>query len=167
MKTIQRPSIFTQSPESLGYAFLASTGNGTYPAANDAIFIPVKLERPALVKRLFALNGNSLNGNIDMGIYTKDGARIVSIGSTAQAGVVAIQFFDITDTFLTPNLYYMAVAMNNNSATLRRFNITAIRQQQFGILRAASAFPLPSSVTFTSVNAAFVPNIGMELTGLS
>lgn len=166
MRTIQRPSISTQSPEALGYFFIASSGVAAFPASNDAIFVPFTIERPALVKRLFSVNGNVTSGNIDMGIYTSDGGRIVSIGSTAQAGTTTKQFFDITDTYLSPGQYYMAVAMNNTTGTLRRFNITVLRQQHFGVLKMATAFALPAAATFATVTAAYIPSIGMELVGI-
>lgn len=167
MRTIQRPSICTYSPECLGKYFISGGSNATFPAANDAIFLPVLLQRPALVKRLFSANGNVAGNNIDMGIYTNDGARIVSIGSTAQSGTSTLQFFDITDTYLTPGYYYLAVAMNGTTGTLRRCNITVIRQQHFGMLKATSAFALPASVTFTTVTATYIPIIGMELLGIT
>lgn len=166
MKTIQRPSIYTQSPECLGYAFLSSSSNASFPAANDAIFLPFKLERPALIKRMFSVNGNVVSGNIDLGIYTRDGRRIVATGSTAQTKLTSMQFISITTTFINPGLYYLAIAMDNNTGVIRRFNISIIRQQHFGVLRAASAFPLPSSVTFATVNSTVLPNIGMELLGV-
>jgi hypothetical protein len=167
MRTIQRPSIYTQSAESLGLFFGAGTGVAAWVAINVALFVPVKLERPALVKRLFCANGNVVSGNIDMGIYTVDGARIVSIGSTPQAGTTALQFFNITDTLLMPGQYFMAVALDNTTGTLRRFNISIIRQQHMGVLKAANAFALPSSVTFATTADNYIPNIGMELLGIT
>lgn len=167
MRTIQRPSISTQSPEMLGCYFISTSGAATFPAANDALFLPFTITRSALVNRLFSMNGNVVSGNIDMGIYTLDGTRIVSKGSTAQAGVTAMQLFSISPTLLSPGQYYLAVALDNNTGTLRRFNITVIREQHFGMLKATSSFPLPESVTFATVTAQYIPNIGMDLVGVA
>jgi hypothetical protein len=166
MITIQRPSIWTLSYEAIGPNFLSgpsSSATGTFPATNDALFVPIVLDRPALVTRMFTCNGNSAGNNVDVGIYTADGARIVSKGSTAQSGTTTLQFFDITDTYLSPGRYFMAVAADGTSATFRRFNPTIIRMQQFGILKATSAFPLPTSVTFTTPTAQYIPSMGLEL----
>lgn len=166
MKTIQKPSISTLSPEALGYKFIAASSAAVFPAANDALFVPVVLQRPVLVGRMFSANGNVASGNLDLGIYTLAGRRIVSKGSTAQAGITTLQFLDINETYLGPGWYYMAVAMDNGVGTLRRFNISIIRQQHFGVMKAVSAFPLPLSVTLITPTATYIPHIGMELVGL-
>jgi hypothetical protein len=163
-----RPSIHTLSAESLGYGLiLGSPANAAYPASNDAIFIPVTLYRPALVTRLFVANGNVTSGSMDMGIYTLDGSRIVSFGvMTTQTGTQVLQFFNITDTYLSPGKYYMAIVINNGTATLRRYNVSIIREQMYGVLKATSAAPLPASVTFATMTAAYIPSMGMELMGV-
>lgn len=166
MNTIQKPSIATLSPEALGYKFIGASSAAAFPAANDALFVPVMLQRSILIRRMFSANGNVASGNLDLGIYTLDGKRIVSKGSTAQAGVTTLQFLDIDKTHLGPGWYYMAVAMDNGTGTLRRFNISVIRQRHFGVMKAVSAFPLPLSVSLTTVTATYVPSIGMELVGL-
>lgn len=167
MRVMSRPSIFTASPEMLGNFILGASGIATnWPAANDAIFEPVTLFRPVLVKRLFSHNGSAVNGNIDMGIYTVDGARIVSIGSTAQAGTSVLQFFDIADTYLSPGRYYLAVAMSSTTGRVARTTPSIIRLQHAGVLKMATALPLPTVATFATVTAAFLPTIGMELMGV-
>lgn len=166
-RLLTRPAIHTCSPEALGSQFaafqIASPGSTTnWPAANEAIFVPFILDRPALVKRMFTANGSTVNGNVDVGIYTWDGARIVSIGSTAHAGTSTLQFFNITDTYLGVGQYYMAAAADG-TARIQRYSVTIILCQHFGVLKMASAFALPASVTFATVTTAYVPHIGMEL----
>lgn len=167
MKTIQRPSISTLSREALGFALLQGSGNSTWPTANDALFIPFTIRRYALVQRMFSINNNVASGNLDLGIFTSDGTRIVSTGSTAQSGTSQKQFFPLFSPprYLSPNQYYMAIAMNNTTGGIRRLNISIIRQQMAGMLKATSAFPLPASVVFTTVTATYIPLIGMDLVG--
>ena len=169
MFTIALPAIHTMSRQALGgngINFAGPTLGTAWPVANTAMFVPVNISRPALVQRLFSVNGTTVSGNIDMGIYTLDGAKIVSIGSTAQAGTSALQFYNIADTYLSPGQYYMAVALDNNVGKVGRYNITVIRCQQAGVLKATSSFALPASVTFATVTSAFIPSIGMELMGI-
>lgn len=166
MRYVSRSSIWTLSPEMLGYTLGSGPGNGAWPAANDALFLPLNLSRPIHVKRLFALNGNVTGGNIDLGVYSADGGLITSIGSTAQSGASALQFFDITDVFISPGLYYVAVAKNDTTGTLRRQTTTVIRNQMYGMLKMASAFPLPAVATFATVTATYVPLIGLDLGGV-
>lgn len=164
---ISKPCIATHSVEALGWfnCGLATPGNGTWPAANDAIFIPFTIERPITVKRMYSMNGNVAGNNLDLGIYTLDGARLIAGGSTAQSGTSTIQFLDITDHFLSPGSYYMAVAMSNTTGTFRRWATSIIQLQMMGVMKATSALPLPASVTLTTLTAAYVPEIGMELQG--
>jgi hypothetical protein len=56
----------------------------TWPAANRALLIPFRVSAPWVVRRVFWYNGNDPTGNADMGIYTLDGRRLCSIGSTAR-----------------------------------------------------------------------------------
>ena len=52
------------------------------------------------------------NDNIDVGIYSADGTRIVSAGSTAQSGTEIAQNFAIADTLIGPGDFYLAMVMN-------------------------------------------------------
>jgi hypothetical protein len=56
--------------------------------------------------------------------------------------------------------------MDNTTGTLFRSNLSVQRLQGIGMAKTASAFALPSSVTFATVTAAFMPLIGAELTEL-
>lgn len=141
----------------------STPSSAAFPAANDAIFVPVHIKQATLIKRLFCSNGGTASGNVDVGIYTEDGARIVSSGSTAQAGTTVPQFFDITDFILGPGRYYFAVAMDNGTGTLFRANITALRLSAIGMAKMATAFPLPATATLATVTAAFLPLIGAEV----
>lgn len=141
----------------------ATPASATFPAANDAIFVPVTIEQTVLIKRLFSLNGATASGNIDVGIYSDSGGRIVSAGSTAQAGTSIPQFFDITDIVITPGRYYLAVAMNNTTGTLFRASTGIAKLQAMGLAKQATAFALPTSATFATVTAAYLPMIGAEV----
>lgn len=144
---------------------VATPGSGAWPAANDAIFVPMSLRFPAMALRMWIINGATATGNVDVGLYTMGGDRIVSIGSTAQSGTTAPQYFNITDTYLSPGNYYMAVAMDGTTGTTRRFNFAVERCQAAGIVKATTAFALPATVTFTSITAAYIPQVGVDLIG--
>lgn len=156
------------SEECVGIDLGAQSGGATpssaaWPAANDALFVPLYLCQPVVVTRLYSVNGSTVSGNIDMGIYAEDGARIASIGSTAQSGSTALQFFNITDTPLAPGRYYLAVALDNTTGTLFRSNLTVVRNQTLGLAKMASAFALPATATFATVTSGFFPFVGAEI----
>lgn len=141
----------------------AGPASAVFPASNDAIFVPVYLKQTMLIQRLFSINGATASGNIDVGIYAEDGAKITSAGSTAQSGTNVPQFFNITDVAIGPGRYYLAVAMDNGTGTLFRVNTTVARCQTLGMAKMATAFALPASATFATCTAGFIPLIGAEV----
>lgn len=145
-----------------------SATSGAWPTNNKAIYIPFRLTRPFVFDKLFILNGATASGNIDLGVYSADGTKIVSKGSTAQSGTNAIQSLAVSSTELGPGLFYMAAAFSSTSGTSFRINpsvsgITVINQA--GIAMQTSAFALPATATFASAVDTYVPIMG--LTGRS
>lgn len=165
MRTIAKSAISTFSIEMQEVSVLAAPASAAWPAANDALFMPLVLFRPALVKRLFVANGATAGNNVDMGIYSADGSKIVSIGSTAQAGTSVLQFFDIADTYLSPGQYYLALAFDGTTATIKRISLAVIRLKQMGVMKMASAFALPAAATFATVTSSVFPLCGLDLGG--
>jgi hypothetical protein len=86
-----------------------STGSSYFnpqpvPAADMAVYMPVLVKRLVVVRRLFAAV-SGVAGNVDIGIYSASGVRVVSTGLTAAASSMAV---DITDTTIAPGFYYLA-----------------------------------------------------------
>jgi hypothetical protein len=161
-------TISTNSLESLGgllTAYAAPPGSfsasAAYPLANLALYIPFVVCQRVPVVRLFSNNGGGVSGNIDLGIYDHTGQRLVSTGSTAQAGVSAPQMFTVAVT-LGAGRYYLAVAMDNTTGTLRRYNLSALHWVGAGVAEQTSAFPLPATATFATMTRAYMPIIGLS-----
>lgn len=156
-------SLHTLSDLSLGQmAAAVPTASAVWSSANRAIFIPLHLPGPVLVKRLFVVNGTVASGNIDVGLYTAGLARIVSAGSTAQTGTSTLQFFDIADTPLSPGLVYLAVALDNTTGTTATTSVSGNAQRTGGVFQMASAFVLPSTATPAALVAS-APLVGIEI----
>lgn len=152
----------------VGIALGAMSGGSTpssavWPVANDALYVPFTVKQGVMIKRLYVVNGTAVSGNIDAGIYTQGGARIVSAGSTVQAGTSAPQFFDVADFMLGPGRYYFAVALDNITGTVLRANHSVARLKALGMAKQASAFALPASATFATVTDLFLPLMGAEI----
>src|ERR1044072_5106370 len=145
--SVPSTTLLPHSAESLSISTtgVSAPSSAVFPAANRALYVPFRLSDPITVVKMFVLNGATVSGNIDVGIYDAVGTRLVSKGSTAQAGTSAIQEFDITDTRLGPGLFYMAVAMDNGTATLFRKSINNFFLRAAGMFQQASAFALPRS----------------------
>lgn len=134
--------------------------SSAFPAANRAILYPFYLSEDITVTQLWAYNGATASGNIDVGIYDSAFARQISSGSTAQSGTNVLQVFDVTDTPLTAGQYYMAVAMDNATGTLFRQAQQAEFMRSIGCFQMASAFALPSTITPAAVTSNYVPHVG-------
>jgi hypothetical protein len=142
------------------------TASGAWPTANLAILVPCPIASPFLVTQIYVFNGTAVSGNIDVGIYTAEGALVVAAGSTAQTGTSSIQAFNVTDTLLAPGLYYLACALDNNTGIVSHNVPPATQCRMMGVRQATSAFALPSTVTFAAAANAYVPCIYLTAAGV-
>lgn len=123
---------------------------------NTATFVPLYLPETTTAVKLFWLNGDAVSGNVDIGIYTEDGALLTSAGTTAQAGISVIQEVDIPDIELTgPRRYYFAFVMSVAAPSTSSKVSTArlgdpIAARMFGMAEQTSALPLPATATLTT-----------------
>lgn len=139
----------------------SSFASAVWPTANTAFFIPTFVAEQVLVTQLFSQNGSAVSGNIDVGIYTMDGTRIVSSGSTAHASGNANQLFNITDTLLGPGVFYLALALDNVTGAITRYLMpTSVPSGVLGVCEMATAFPLPAMATLVTTATNYVPGFG-------
>lgn len=159
------PTITPYSLYSIGRNLISSFGGSesvvAWPLANRAYFVPFSINQTMVITQLFASNGTTASNSIDLGIYDDNGVRLVSTGSTLQAGTSTLQVINITDTTIGAGRYYMAMAMNGTTGTNKSFSTTAVQNQAMGTFLMATAFPLPATVTFAQNTTAFVPNMGL------
>jgi hypothetical protein len=163
-----RPGEITINPwsyQSLGPA-LNQAGQGTpatqnFVTANLAVFIPFWVPEPIVIYKMGWGNGAAVAGNLDCGIYSEAGSKLVSSGSTAASGTSVIQAVDVGDTTLARGRYYLALASDTSGATQKVIAVlpAAGIGQSLGLLQTAAAFALPASVTFAKYASAFVPMV--------
>lgn len=141
----------------------------TWPVANRAYYFPMWVPWPYPVKRIWWVNGTSVTTtNVDFGIYTIDGTRLYSTGSTVMAGASAAQYVTPSpDLILSPGRYYFA--LSDDSTTLGRgfFGNAAVsvsRCRRAGILQEDSALPLPATMTPVAVTSSMVSLCGVTRT---
>jgi hypothetical protein len=141
-----------------------SIGNNTWFSANAALFVPFRLSRPFVFNTIFVISGTA-SGNIDVGVYSADGTRLVSKGSTAMAGTSVVQSFAVTSTTLGPGQFYFAAAIDNTTGSVAGLGAGAgagiAYEKMFGMAQMASAFPLPATATFATVTTTNIPHIGI------
>jgi hypothetical protein len=131
---------------------ISSPSSAAFESANRAVYAPIRVPGPCVVRRLWWANGATVSAsyNVDCGIYAdsdgKPGAKLVSSGSTAQGTASQVQFVDVTDTTLAPGIYWLALTCSSLSATFFR-TIVAANWDASARLEEASALPLPASAT--------------------
>lgn len=139
-----------------------ATNNAVWTTANIARYYPVLVPEPTIVTKIAVRIGTS-SGNLDLGIYDEQGVRLVSSGSTAMAATSTMQVIDITDTLLTPGVYYLAIAVDNTTASFNNINNStgplAGACSMMGIRQEASAFPLPATATFAATTSDYLMTI--------
>lgn len=138
-----------------------ATTAAAWGTANRAVFIPFVIETPVTVQQVCWVNGATVNGSVDMGVYNPDGTLIVSAGSTGQSGANSLQSVDVTDTPLTPGTYFMAMASDSATGTyLANTNLGVPTLRAACVQIQATAFPLAtnaSPATFANPAAAYLP----------
>lgn len=135
--------------------------SAVYPSANLAIYIPFRIQSPINIAQLFWYNGATATGNVDMGVYSKDGQRILSSGTTAQTGTNALQLVDITDVRIGAGMYWIALACDSGSSTFFSTTLGAVGLHTLaGIKQQASAFVLPTTATFADAAQDYFPLFG-------
>jgi hypothetical protein len=156
------------STDSLGPMLNAmgiALASAAHPEINRATFVPFSVQSPMTVVKMFTLNGSTINGNVDVGIYDANGVRLVSSGSTAHAGASVIQEFNITDTLLLPGLYYLAIASDSATATFEVWSANGAILRSLGVVgQQTTGFPLPATATFALLaGGARVPFVSATL----
>ena len=147
---------------------LNTIGTLTWPAANTAFFVPMWIPFAYPVRRVFWANQTVTTQNMDFGIYTADGSRIYSTGSTAASGANAPQYVTpSTDFILAPGRYYFALSDSSTTANEGGQGSSApalARLRLAGVLEETSALPLPATMTPVAATNSRFPLCGVTLT---
>lgn len=131
--------------------------SAAWPASNTAVYTPYLLTETVVAQQIAFIVGTS-SGNIDVGIYSETGTRLVSSGSTA-CGASGVQAVDITDTTLTPGVYFVAMNCDNTTATFNRTaGITNAAMRFYGVQNeAVGSVTLPATATMANPTWSYVP----------
>lgn len=144
----------------LATAAPASTAWGTI---NLVRAYPFVLPEPLRVLKLWLYKGATVTGNCDVGVYTEDGTRLVSAGTTAVAATGSIlQEFDVTDTQLGRGRYYCAALMSLTTTTAFANTLVVSQGKLLGWLDGGSGnAALPATITWAVASSAVQPLFGL------
>jgi len=156
----------TQSMFSVGGAVLANGGacsSAAWPTTNRAYFFPFVLTTTRTYVLAIWANGATVSGNVDLGIYDTDGTRKTSTGSQAQSGTSVNQKFTLASALtLAPGRYFMAMSVDNTTATVIRATCSAPSGRVCGSQMMDSAFVLPATATFARYAGSHIPLFGFS-----
>lgn len=135
---------------------------GAWPSANLAIYIPVVVPVPVVVRSLWFGCGSTGTGNVDMAVYDANGTALIAATAGAKTAATTEQVFNTTDTFLAAGIYYIGLSSDSATDTFHRNIPTAPLAAAYGCLTESSAYPLPSTATWVVNNTlAYLPLVGM------
>jgi hypothetical protein len=120
-----------------------------WPGANTATYVPFLMQEHFTVDRL-TVNVTSTGGNLDLGIYSEQRARLTASGVTAVAAA-GVQTVDVANVTLAPGLYYVAMWASLTGAAFLGYNSTFTALRASGAAQeTALASGLPATATFGS-----------------
>lgn len=156
------------SEQSIG-TFLAARGaawgtSAGWPAADRALFFPFFVREFFVAVKGFVMNGGTVAGNLDIGIYDEAFTRLVSSGTTAQSGTSVLQELDLTDTTLRRGRYYLALWGSSASSLIFRSNTPSANELAVhGAMQQSSlASGLPSTATPVRITSGYAPLAGLS-----
>lgn len=109
-------------------------------------------------------NGAAVAGNVDVGVYTLNGALVGSAGATAQATTNVIQPKILgSPLFIPAGAYMIFMSCSSTTAQFWRQSTTALRNaQMLGMQQiSGTVSPLPSQATFSSITSTYLPLFGI------
>jgi hypothetical protein len=135
-------------------ALAATTQQSSNNPTSHIPLYPFKVTQPITLLEAMWENAGTVAGNIDVGVYDTGGNRLTHTGSTAQSGISTVQTAAMTSTLIQPGLYFIAFAASSGTGTTIQHALTNVRLRLTGIQQAASAFPLPSTISFAAPTTA-------------
>jgi len=140
--------------------WIAAPSSLAWSTTNRIIYIPFFLTVGQTVYRYFWLNGATVGtNNFQVGVYTEAFAAVNRGTSTLSAGTAnRVQFDDITDYYLGPGSYYLAMWGSGTTATIFSRN-TGLTGGPLGVYYQTNAGGLPTTGTPADTAATDTPVI--------
>lgn len=138
--------------------------SATWQAAQTALYVPFRIAQAVLAKGFYWMNGATISGNVDCGIYDGALTRVTSTGAIAQSGANTIQTSALgTAVFLPAGVYYLAIMCTSATATMFCGTfLVAEELRHLGVAKQVSVgTTLPATGTFTAPDGANCPVFGI------
>lgn len=142
-----------------------ATWAGGAAVANRAFYIPFTLEHSITVSQFWWVTSTGASTtNVDVGIYSRSLARIISTGAVSRGTASAFNSQTVSATNLTRGNYYMAFSTSGTQNFVQAGALNGSRAREVGIAMQDSAHPLPATATFATFTGQIVPHFGFDTT---
>lgn len=127
--------------------------SGAWPSTNRAFYNRIYIPAPCIAYKFFWLNGATAStNNIQIGLYYDDGTNqpgssLILGTSTLASGANACQYDNITDTWIGPGIYWLAIWGNGTTTTVYRRLGGASTPFPASYMQSSLTTGLPSSAT--------------------
>jgi len=143
----------------MSYQAQPSSTGSAWGTQYRAIYVPIRVTAACVVLKLGYLSAATGTGDMDLGLYNSAGARLVSTGTITKDNSSAVVGVDITDTTISPGLYYLAL---NNASTTDTYCATALSAPipcAYGVLvEELASVTLPATASWTvGQTLSFIP----------
>lgn len=150
--------------EAVSFSGLPATGQtiANIGGANRISYMPVYIDAPGIITKLWCRNGATIAGNVAMALYAcvagQPTTQLATSGAVAQAGVSAMQEFDITDlTIDSPRVLFVALVSSDATATFYGGFASALAWKLTGMKQQSSAMPPPATATPVTMASSAAP----------
>jgi hypothetical protein len=140
--------------------------SNNWPAANQAIYIPLSLPWSYTINRLFWINGATVGGNASLAVLDSAGVRLGTTGSVVTAGASTVQYTSLGSPLtLAAGRYFLGLSFSGTTTVA--WLTTGVDTQfgrMMGLYQQATAHPIPTSATFAAWASTGYPYCGVTRT---
>jgi hypothetical protein len=127
-------------------------------SVNSVVYHPLMVRETVVVKKLWVACGTTGGGTIHLGLYDVSGTRLVN-GSAAHPASATELVIDVTDTTISPGVYYWASLSVTATTDVYAITMSAAISDAYGVWYESGS-SLPASATFnTGVGGLYIGGI--------
>lgn len=139
---------------------------GAWALTDKVVYSPIMVREDFTITQMFVMNGTTVSGTYDQGVFDEAGNLLVSTGNQTATGANTLQVTNVTDTNLSPGRYFLAYGADNTTVTPVRANPNALIGVFLGVKEMAAGIAgsprvLVNPATLVNTTVGIVPLTGI------